>query len=84
MTYLFAFVGWTLGSFLPTLEAAWLAYKQGQNTQIIKDAKEQINAAYQSNAKVAQAIEIKQQLDAAGTIGAERMRTWYNHLNSAS
>lgn len=78
MQYLYAAVGWIMGSFLPTLEATWLAYLQGVNSEKIKQGKEQIAQAYASNAQIAQALDIKQQLDAAGAVGAERMRAWYD------
>lgn len=83
MVYVWAALGWVLGSLLPAIESAILAYRQGQNSEKIKQARETIDAAYHSNTQIAQAIEIKQQLDAAGAAGAERMRAWYDHANAA-
>lgn len=82
MNYLWAAVGWLLGSLLPAIETAYLAYKQGQNSEIIQQSKKQIDAAYHSNTQIAQAIELKQRLDAAGATGAERMRAWYAHYSA--
>lgn len=79
MTYLWAAIGWLLGSLLPAIETAYMAYLQGRNSEVIKRGKDEIAAAYASNAKVAQALDIKQRLDAAGATGAERMRAWYEH-----
>lgn len=82
MAYLWGFVGWILGSLLPSLEAAILAYQNGLNRQKLADAQKQLIQAQLDSKQLQRSVELKQAMDAAGTVGAERMRQWYSHLSA--
>lgn len=84
MQYLWAFFGWVVGSFLPSLEAAYLAYQAGKRNQQLAEAHAAVDQAQHRAAQVQTAQQIRQRLDADGVAGAERMRQWYAALKRAS